>query len=329
MQTSLNSVEICAGGGGMALGIEQAGFKHVAVFDNDKYAYATLLQNRSNWNPALEDIRELNGSKYEGVDLFAGGVPCPPFSIAGEQKGSDDARDLFPEALRLIRQIQPRAVILENVRGFSSARFETYRRSLINELQQIGLLAQWRVINASDFGIAQLRPRFILVALRPEYVPYFVWPEPLGRYITVAQAIGDLMRAGEWPGADAWMTKANAIAPTLVGGSKKHGGADLGPTRAKKKWAELGIDGKGIADAPPSRLDPADKLPRLTIPMVARLQGFPDSWAFQGGKPAQYRQIGNALPPLVAQHVGNAVGQAIRQDTCKTRHPKQLELLNA
>ena len=118
------------------------------------------------------------------------------------------------------------------------------------------------------------------------------------------------MAAHGWPGAAAWARRADRIAPTIVGGSKKHGGADLGPTRAKRAWAELGVDGIGIADAAPARnADPALR-PRLTCEMVTRLQGWQDDWGwrFSGRKTARYRQIGNAFPPPVAEAVG-------------TRHP--------
>lgn len=326
MSQRFTSIEICAGAGGMALGLESAGFEHLTVFDNDKHAHATLLHNRPQWNPQLCDVKSLDCSRYQDIDLFAGGVPCPPFSIAGQQKGANDERDLFPDALRLIKQTQPKAVILENVRGFSGARFTEYRKYLIRELGQLGFTTQWQVLKASDYGVPQLRPRFILVALQQEYVPFFVWPDVIPNPPTVADVIGDLMGTEGWPGIDRWLEKAQSIAPTLVGGSKKHGGADLGPTRAKRQWAELGVDGKGIADAPPRSADPIDKLPRLTIPMVSRLQGFPDDWAFQGGKTAQYRQIGNALPPFVAQHVGIAVKRALQKVELETPTNKQLEL---
>jgi DNA (cytosine-5)-methyltransferase 1 len=121
------------------------------------------------------------------------------------------------------------------------------------------------------------------------------------------------MAARGWPGAPAWARRANRIAPTIVGGSKKHGGADLGPTRAKRAWAELGVDGIGIADAAPAPdADPAAP-PRLTCEMVTRLQGWQDDWGWQfsGRKTARYRQIGNAFPPPVAQAVGTAIRCAL------------------
>ncbi len=130
---------------------------------------------------------------------------------------------------------------------------------------------------------------------------------------TVGQTVGDLMGARGWPGAAAWARQANRIAPTIVGGSKKHGGADLGPTRAKQAWAELGVDGLGIADAAPDRhADPALR-PRLTCEMVTRLQGWRDEWGwrFSGRKTSRYRQIGNAFPPPVAEAVGTAIRRAL------------------
>jgi DNA (cytosine-5)-methyltransferase 1 len=119
------------------------------------------------------------------------------------------------------------------------------------------------------------------------------------------------MKQNGWKGADKWALRANEIAPTLVGGSKKHGGADLGPTRAKQRWAELGVDGLGLADAPPDKKFPVSSSPKLTVRMAARIQGFPDWWQFAGGKTAAYRQVGNAFPPPVAAAVGLAIRAAI------------------
>ena len=133
---------------------------------------------------------------------------------------------------------------------------------------------------------------------------------------SVGEAIGDLMGARRWPGAAGWARRASTIAPTIVGGSKKHGGADLGPTRAKRAWAELGVDGLGLADEPPAPwADPA-LIPRLTCEMVARLQGWQDEWGweFSGPKTARYRQVGNAFPPPVAEAVGGAIRRALRHE---------------
>lgn len=120
-------LEICAGAGGQALGLAMAGFEHLALVENDPKCCAILKKNRPDWNVVQADLRDFSGSAYKGaIDLLAGGVPCPPFSVAGKQLGAKDERDLFPEALRLIREILPRAVMFKNVKGFLSHIFIEY-----------------------------------------------------------------------------------------------------------------------------------------------------------------------------------------------------------
>ncbi len=313
----LEAVEICAGAGGQALGLERAGFEHALALELDAAACATLRSNRPGWKVAEGDAADpalWRPRDYRGVALLAGGVPCPPFTVAGRQLGADDERDLFAWAVELCGVVRPRALLLENVRGLSTARFSGYRQHVLDRLRELGYVPGWRLLHASEFGVPQLRPRFVLVALCPADAPWFRWPAPTsGPPATVGQALGDLMAARGWPGAAAWARRADRIAPTIVGGSKKHGGGDLGPTRAKQAWAELGVDGLGIADAAPGPdADPA-LAPRLTCEMVARLQGWRDEWdwRFSGRKTARYRQIGNAFPPPVAEAVGTAIRRAL------------------
>jgi DNA (cytosine-5)-methyltransferase 1 len=313
----LTCLEICAGAGGQSLGLEQAGFSHLAAVEIDPDACETLRLNRPGWKVEQGDVRQFAGTAFRGVDLLAGGVPCPPFSIAGKQLGADDERDLFPQALRLVEECEPAAVMLENVRGLSTARFAGYREQVLARLRELGYATDWQVLNAAEFGLPQLRPRFILVALRPGAYAQFQWPQPMKAPPTVGQTLRGLMAAGGWPGADAWARKANGIGPTLVGGSRKHGGPDLGPTRARAAWLGLHVDGKGLADAPPGPAAPPHHLPRLTLPMAAALQGFPAEWRFWGRKTAAYRQIGNAFPPPVAC----AVGMSIRSALLAAREP--------
>jgi len=309
----LTVVEICAGAGGQALGLEQAGFRHAAAVELDADACATLRRNRGDdWKIVEGDVASVDGRAYAGADLLAGGVPCPPFSIAGKQLGRDDERDLFPQALRLVAEIRPRAVLLENVRGLGGRRFDGYRERVLRRLADLGYRAWWDVVHASEHGVPQLRPRFVLVALAASWAGGFSWPDPQpGPPPTVGETLADLMGAAGWPGASAWAERACRIAPTIVGGSKKHGGPDLGPTRARQAWKELGVDGLGIANQAPGPELPASHLPKLTTRMVARIQGFPDSWAFSGRKTAAYRQVGNAFPPPVARIVGEAIHRAL------------------
>ena len=308
----LTVVEICAGAGGQALGLEQAGFSHAAAVEIDPDACSTLRANRPGWKVIEDDVANVDGHAFAGVDLLAGGVPCPPFSIAGKQLGSDDERDLFPQALRLAAEMRPRAVLLENVRGLAAARFDSYRAQVISRLAALGFRAWWQLIHASEHGVPQLRPRFVLVAIAEPWAGRFRWPEPLPPpQPTVGGTLADLMGSAGWPGAAGWARRAARIAPTIVGGSKKHGGPDLGPTRARAAWRELGVDGLGIADSPPGPAFPPDALPRLTVAMVARLQGFPADWQFCGRKTAAYRQVGNAFPPPAARALGTTVATAL------------------
>lgn len=328
---SLTVLEICAGAGagGQAIGLEVAGFEMVSAIEVDSHACATLRQNRPHWQVLESSITEVDGSEFRGVDLLAGGVPCPPFSIAGKQLGHEDERDLFPEALRLIAESKPAVVQLENVPGFASSRFDDYRKKFLQRLGRLGYEAEWRVLNASWFGVSQLRPQFVLVAFRGRFPGAFAWPEQNGSVpLTVGDALDDLMASRDWKGAEKWRRRAMGIAPTLVGGSKKHGGPDLGPTRARRQWAALGVDGLGIADEAPGPEHPVGFKPRLTVRMAARLQGFPDSWTITGGKTAAYKQVGNAFPPPVAQVVGEAIQAALLG---KSRHSsrKQLALFAA
>ena len=268
---NFTSIEICAGAGGQAIGLEQAGFEHLALVEIESIACSTLNLNRPNWNVINKDVKDFSAKQYKGVDLLAGGVPCPPFSIAGKQLGQLDERDLFPEALRLVKECNPKAVMLENVRGLLDIKFKEYRKYILGELYKMGYQCDWRLVNASHYGVSQLRPRAILVALKKEYFDFFDWPskneEPP---LTVGELLYEEMASSGWENVDNWKLIADSIAPTLVGGSKKHGGADLGPTRAKKSWALLGVDGKGLADAPPTNGSKA--MPRLTLKMTALIQ---------------------------------------------------------
>lgn len=310
MQRPYTCLEICAGAGGQALGLAMAGFVHVALVEYERPYCDILKANRPEWNVICKDVRNFHGQDYYGVDLLAGGVPCPPFSVAGKQLGDKDDRDLFPEALRLIKEIRPRAVMLENVRGFLDPAFAEYREYLFSEIKSLGYVSFINLLNASDFGVPQIRPRVVIIAIRSDNKGAFSYPlkhdEPPA---SVGDTLYDLMSANGWKGAREWARNADKIAPTLVGGSKKHGGPDLGPTRARKTWADLGVDGLGVANDAPST--DFEGIPRLTSRMMARLQGFPDTWTFGNKKTLACRMIGNAFPPPVAKAVGSSIKECL------------------
>jgi DNA (cytosine-5)-methyltransferase 1 len=309
----LTSIEVCAGAGGQALGLERAGFEHVALLEIEPQYCSTLKLNRPHWEVIEGDMKTFSMRKYAGkVDLFAGGVPCPPFSKAGKQLGQDDERDLFPAALRMVEEINPKAVLLENVRGLMDPKFSEYRLDIQKRLEELGYVVHWRLLHSAHFGVPQLRPRTIMVALKEQFAEHFEWPtgDPTNP-VTVADALYDEMASKGWKGVDEWAKIAVKVAPTLVGGSKKHGGADLGPTRAKQAWSMLGVNGKGLAEEAPHA--DHEGLPKLTVPMAALIQGFPKEWKISGKKTSAYRQVGNAFPPPVAEAVGSAIKSAIEK----------------
>lgn len=308
---SLKSIEMCAGAGGQALGLENAGFEHVALIEIEPIACDTLKQNRPQWNVLNEDLHTFSAKEYlNQIDLLAGGVPCPPFSVAGKQLGADDSRDLFPEALRLIKECSPRAVMIENVRGLFYPKFDNYRQQILSKLHAFGYETWWELVDASEYGVSQRRTRAILIAMKKPWATKFKWPQKTSEQTkTVGQLLSNEMAADGWKGAEAWAKKADGLAPTLVGGSKKHGGADLGPSRARKAWSLLGVDGGGIAEEPPTTDFEGD--PRLTVSMAAKIQGFPEEWKISGRKTAAYRQVGNAFPPPVAEAIGSAIKEAL------------------
>ncbi|MCD0486169.1 DNA (cytosine-5-)-methyltransferase [Streptacidiphilus sp. ASG 303] len=339
---TLTSIEICAGAGGQAVGLHSAGFRHLALVEIDKHAVETLKLNvarRKEWAWEREhckvlsmDVKEFrpfsalsdSGLERGQLDLLAGGVPCPPFSIAGKQLGQDDERDLFPTMLDLVDELRPRAVMIENVRGLLQPdyKFKGYREQILGRLRSSGYVGcGWKVLEARDYGVPQLRPRAILVAIRKDCYRGFDWPDPTGAPArTVADALAKSMRRRFKDNPEMfklWLKQARtgSVAPTLVGGSKKHGGADLGPTRAKAAWKQLGIDAMGVANdedsVVPERDLYGDNGPKLTVGQAALIQGFPEDWEFFGGKTARYRQVGNAFPPPVAEAVGRSIAEAL------------------
>ncbi len=318
-----HSIEICAGAGGQALGLEMAGFCHTTLVEYEKDYCECLKRNRPQWDIQCLDVHHFDGKPYRGqIDLLAGGVPCPPFSVAGKQLGADDERDLFPQMLRLVHEINPRAVMIENVRGLLDPKFDAYRKGILERLEHLGYRPHIQLLNASDYGVPQLRPRVVIVGLRKDLTDIFTFPgKQPEKTPTVGETLFDLMAANGWEQAAEWKQKADRIAPTLVGGSKKHGGPDLGPTRARKAWAELGVDGRGVANEAPA--PDFEGMPRLTPRMLARLQGFPDDWDFGKRKTTACRMIGNAFPPPVAMNIGLQIKKVLDYEQCTHSRSKK------
>ncbi|XUL88396.1 DUF6339 family protein [Streptomyces galilaeus] len=311
------SVELCAGAGAQALGLEQAGFDPVLLIDSKADACFTIDLNRPGWDVICMDIAQFQPSERPealGVDLVSGGLPRVKSPATVGRAEDTEERGVLRAAIALVGAIKPKAVLLENVPDLvQSPDFATDRSWIEAQLNNAGYSWSWRVLNAADFGVPQNRSSGFLVALQNPYFSRFSWPEPNELPPpTVGQVLGPSMSANGWPGAERWIKAADRIAPALVGGSDRRGGADLGPTGTKKAWATLGVNGNSLGDDPPEADFPADGQPKLTVDQTAMIQSIPQEWSFFGGKTSRYRQIGHAMPPPLARALGRAISAALR-----------------
>ncbi|MEU7877106.1 DNA cytosine methyltransferase [Microbispora bryophytorum] len=320
MGKRFTSLEIGAGVGGQALGLERAGFDPVLVIDNDPHACRTLRSNRPGWNVLELDLNNFVRAQQGigTVDLISGGLPSQPYSVAGKQQGVRDGRDLLGASIWLATELQPRAILLETTPSLLMPKFEDVRTNVEEELKHLDYVWSWMVLDAQNFGVPQTRKSCLLVAMRPDDFVFFEWPAPVAEAgANVGEVLRDSMASRGWPFADAWALLANRVAPTIVGGSKNHGGADLGPTRTKRQWLELAVNGHSLGDdvpAPDFEFDPSlgrHGVPKLTVEQVMVLQGLPADWVVAGGKTARYKQVAQAVPPPLAEAVGKRLATAL------------------
>ncbi|MGW1050990.1 DUF6339 family protein [Streptomyces sp. NPDC001118] len=312
-----SSLEICAGAGAQALGLQRAGFDPVMLIETKADACFTIELNRPEWDVVCIDLLQFHPSMRPdvmGVDLVTGGLPRVKSPATAGRTEDAEERRVLRAAISLACEIKPKAVLFENVPDLvDDLEFEADRVWIENELLKAGLRSSWKVLNAADFSVPQNRKSGFLVALRNPYFAGFTWPTPSGAPApTVGQVLGPSMSARGWPGAEQWARRADRIAPALVGGSDRRGGADLGPTGSKKAWAALGVNGNSLGDEPPGPDFPAGDEPKLTIEQAAMVQSFPSDWKLHGGKTSRYRQVGHAMPPPLATAVGLAIAAALR-----------------
>ncbi|MEU6120937.1 DUF6339 family protein [Streptomyces sp. NPDC047123] len=323
----LSSLELCSGAGGLALGLEYAGFDPVMLIDHRAVTLDTLRLNRPDWRLSGEDLSTLvpeslaEDPKLRVLDLISGGLPRVKATAAvARERGNDHELAVFHATLDLTRALRPRALLIENVPDLvTSDTYAPLRELVQQELSADGYSPLWFVLNAAHHGVPQDRKQGILVAFAsagaaeafriPERSP-----EPP---ISVGEALGPSMGALGWPGADEWAAQATDVAPTLVGGSWDRGGADLGPTGSKRAWARIGVDGGTVGNEVPGPdfvWNPAlgrEGMMALTVEQTALLQGFPKDWIVAGRKTARYRQVGNASPPPVGEALGRAIRAAL------------------
>ncbi|MDO4715312.1 MAG: DNA (cytosine-5-)-methyltransferase [Bacteroidales bacterium] len=325
------SIELFAGAGGMALGMEKAGFQHILLNENNKYACATLRTNRPEWNVVESDIHELSFEAYAGkVDFLSGGFPCQAFSYAGNKGGLNDTRGtLFFEMARAIKETQPKVFMGENVKGLLSHDQGKTLQIIRNTIEELGYtLIEPRVLKAIMYQVPQKRERLFLVAVRNDIAEQvaFRWPDPYERICTLRDA---LYKGSLYPtdvpnsiGQKYPPRKAEIMAMVPMGGFWK----DL-PLEVQKEYMKgsfyLGGGKTGIArrlslDEPSltltcapamkqtERCHPIESRP-LTVREYARVQTFPDEWQFEGSMSEQYKQIGNAVPVNLAYAVGRSL----------------------
>ncbi len=314
-----SAIDLCAGVGGQALGLETAGFDLSAVVDIDPDSCSTMAHNRPHWNVIEGDIGEIDPAEHatlDRADLLACGMPRSPYTIAGHQRATADKRDTLRAALDMASYVRPRAVLLENIPGFMrSARFEGERRLMEDELSHLGYDFTWRVLDSPKFGVPQQRSHGFVVAMQADDLANFDWPTPTDvTPSSLGETLRESMRARGWPEADAWADRATGLAPLVVGGATGRGGADLGPSRSKTLWARSGVYGGSIGDAVPGPdfrmnldVEPRFGLPRVTVEQVALIQGFTPDWKIHGRKTSAYRQISQATPPAVAAAVARQI----------------------
>ncbi|BDD72422.1 DNA (cytosine-5)-methyltransferase 1 [Streptomyces sp. 2114.2] len=321
----LTFVDVCSGAGGLALGLEQAGFEPRLLLDDDDDAVTTLRANRPQWNVIRTDLLDFDPAEHPesyDVDLLSAGLPRVKSSATVGRPESGSEERLLEATVLLAHAVRPRAVIIENVPDLAhSDRYQRFRDFARAELAHLGYEFSWFVVNAVDFGVPQNRKQGLLVAVERRWAGSFQPPaRTASEPWTVGAALTQSMAARGWPDAARWAAQADQPAPTLVGGSKNRGGADLGPTGAKRKWATMGVNAHTVGNEVPGPdfvWDPQlgrDHMVKITVEQAALLQGFPGSWEVTGLKTARYRQIGHATPPPVGRALGRAVAEALHAE---------------
>lgn len=311
----MRSVELFAGCGGLALGMELAGFEPELVVEWDEKACETLRLNRPSWNVLQCDVRKIPW-KWEspGIDLVAGGPPCQPFSMGGRAQGEMDPRDMFPEFVRAVRHLKPKAFIVENVRGLFRPRFREYYSAVLSSLalpgDGLGYNVSHSLVDAANYGVPQHRHRVFIVGIRQDLKHIWKMPEPthgevdgLLRRRTVRDAISSLPSplAG-------WDQGYNGH--TLRQGAKLYQGHTGSPWDEPAKALKAGVHGVPGGENM-LRFDDGS-VRYFTVREAARLQTFPDGWHFPHSWSRSMRQLGNAVPVRLARIVGESVHSLIR-----------------
>lgn len=328
-----SAVDLFAGAGGLSLGLKSAGWALEAAIEFDEAAMASHALNFQKTEHLRLDVKDINFSKYAGIDLIAGGPPCQPFSVSGKRLGAFDIRDMVPEFVRAVKEARPSAFLMENVAGLAGARFNRYLSEQVYLLHSLGYTVFSKVLCAADYGVAQRRNRLFLIGIRADQKGNpFVFPEsthgdgtPNG-YLSVAEALRDVpedipnrakvvfcknpvLRKSPYAGmmfnGKGRPLDHNGLGHTIpasAGGNRTH---IVDPFEVVKQYhAEL------MAGKRPRRGELKD-VRRLTVRESARIQSFPDNFAFVGKQSSRYSQVGNAVPPVLARAIAKNIIPAL------------------
>ena len=330
-------LELFAGAGGLAVGMEKAGLKCVALNEIDKWACQTLRKNRPNWNVLEGDIRTLNFTEYHNkVDVVTGGFPCQAFSYAGKKLGLADARGtLFYEFARAVKEVNPPICIGENVRGLLSHENGKTLQGMISILDEIGYnVVPVQVLKAINFNVPQKRERLILVGIRKDIDLKYEYPKPYKKIYNLKDALkkGELFDCNvpnslgsKYPQSKIdvldlvpqkgyWRDLPLEIQKEFMGGSFHLGGGKTGIAR-RIGWDEPCLTLTcSPAQKQTERCHPEETRP-FTVREYARIQTFPDNWKFEGSIAQQYKQIGNAVPVNLAKYLAETIQQQLKQHT--------------
>lgn len=328
-ENSYSVIELFAGAGGLAIGLENAGLKCVALNEIDKYACQTLRTNRPNWNVLEGDIKNFNFSTFKNkVDIVTGGFPCQAFSYAGKKLGLNDARGtLFYEFARVVQEVNPAICLGENVRGLLSHENGKTLQGMISVLDEIGYrVAPVQVLKAVNYRVPQKRERLILIGIRKDIDLNFEYPKPHNKIFTLKDALkkGELFE-NDVPKSNGvkypknkkkvldlvppkgyWRDLPLDIQKEYMGGSFYLGGGKTGMAR-RIGWDEPSLTLTcSPAQKQTERCHPDETRP-FTVREYARIQTFPDDWIFSGPLSQQYKQIGNAVPVNLGQEIGYSI----------------------
>jgi DNA (cytosine-5)-methyltransferase 1 len=314
-------IELFAGAGGLALGLEEAGLESTLLVENDPDCIATLRLNRPNWNVIGEDIHKVDFSGLS-ADVVSGGFPCQAFSHAGKRLGFEDTRGtLFFEFARCVSEVKPKIFLAENVEGLILHDEGRTLKTILRVLKSFGYVVQYRVLNALNYSVPQKRKRLLIVGAQKGL--RFEYPLPQKKILVLRDALDKVPESEgvEYskkrrevlalvPPGGSWVDLPSSIQKEFMGKSFFSGGGRRGMAR-RISWEEPCLT---LTTSPfqkfTERCHPSETRP-FTVREYARIQTFPDSWRFVGSLASQYKQIGNAVPVQLAKAIGESIVKSL------------------